>query len=103
MSNAQQYLAQADKRASASTGGFSSFFGGGSSTSKLEEARELYTSAANAFKVEKQFKASGDAFMKAGDTALRAKEPDDAANDYWNAAKAYKKSHPESTCSTHCH
>jgi len=89
-------LQQADKKAnSASSSGFASFFTGSSSSSKLEDARELYNSAANAFKLEKSFKESGDAFVKAGDCATKAGEKDDAALDYWNAAKAYKKTHPE--------
>jgi len=95
MSNAQELLAKATKKESASSSGFASFFGGGNSTSKYEEARDLYVSAANAFKLEKSFKDSGDSFVRAGDCAIKASEKDDAANDYWNAAKAYKKTHPE--------
>ena len=95
MSNAQELLSKASKKESSSSGGFASFFGGSNSSSKFEEARDLYVSAANAFKLEKSFKDSGDAFVKAGECALKAGEKDDAANDYWNAAKAYKKTHPE--------
>lgn len=95
MSNAQELLSKAAKKESSSSSGFASFFGGGSSTTKFEEARDLYVSAANAFKLEKSFKDSGDAFIRAGDCAVKAIEKDDAANDYWNAAKAYKKTHPE--------
>jgi alpha-soluble NSF attachment protein len=100
--SAQSLLAQAAKKeASGSSSGFSSFFSGGSS-SKLEEARELYNSAANAFKLEKSFKESGDAFVKAGDVAVKAGEKDDAALDYWNASKAYKKTHPERAAALPC-
>jgi len=95
MSTAQELLAKARKKKTASSGGFASFFGGSSKTSNLEEARELFVSAANAFKAEKAFKDSADAFVEAGDCALQANEKDDAANDFWNAAKAYKKTHPE--------
>jgi hypothetical protein len=93
--SAQSLLAQAAKKeASGSSSGFSSF--------KLEEARELYNSAANAFKLEKSFKESGDAFVKAGDVAVKAGEKDDAALDYWNASKAYKKTHPERAAALPC-
>lgn len=96
MSNADSLLQQAIKKeGSSSKGGLSSFFGGGRSTSNLEEARDLYVNAANAYKLDKRFKESGDAFARAGDCAIKAGEKDDAANDYWNAAKSYKKTHPE--------
>lgn len=78
---------KADKKA-ASAGGWSLF----SSSSKNEEAHDLYTSAANAFKMEKLWKESGDAFVKAAEIN---DDKDDAANDYWNASKSYKKTHPE--------
>lgn len=46
-------LQKADKAASGATGGFS-FFGGRSE--KWENAADLYTQAANAFRVQKQSK-----------------------------------------------
>lgn len=70
-----------------------SFFSG--SSSKFEEAHELYVSAGNAFKMEKKWKESGDCFCKAAEMALKGDEKDDAANDYWTASKSYKKTHPE--------
>jgi alpha-soluble NSF attachment protein len=86
-------LAKADRKLTSSS---SSFFGfGGSSTSKIEEARELYISAANQFKVEKKWKDSGDAFCKAAECSLKLGEKDDAGNDFWSAAKSYNKSNPE--------
>jgi len=89
---AQELMAKAAKKMG-SSGGFSSFFGG--SSSKYDEAHDLYVSAANAYRVEKSWKESGDAFCKAAECALRSDEKDDAANDFWNASKSYKKSHPE--------
>ncbi|WAQ88881.1 hypothetical protein PtA15_10A302 [Puccinia triticina] len=86
-------LAKAERKLTSSS---SSFFGfGGSSTSKIEEARELYISAANQFKVEKKWKDSGDAFCKAAECSLKLGEKDDAGNDFWSAAKSYNKSTPE--------
>lgn len=84
---------KADAKAMPSTG-FSSFFGSGSS-SKHEAARDLYVSAANAFTLEKQFKRAGECHTLAAEMALKLQEDDDAAGDYWNASKAYKKSNPE--------
>lgn len=88
-------LAKADRKLTSSS---SSFFGfGGTSTTKLEEARELYQTAANQFKVEKNWKESGDAFCKAAECSLKLGEKDDVANDYWSACKSYNKSNPECT------
>ena len=91
MSQAQSLLASADKKANSSSG----FFSFGSSSTKYEEAHDLYKGAANAFKLEGRFKESGDAFCKAAEMSLKQNEKDDAANDFWDASKAYKKSHPE--------
>lgn len=92
-SNAHDTLAKADRKLTSSG---SSFFGfGGSSSSKLEEARELYTTAANQFKVEKKWKESGDAFCKAAECSLKIGEKDDAGNDFWSAARSYNKCNPE--------
>ncbi|CAH7683862.1 soluble NSF attachment protein [Phakopsora pachyrhizi] len=93
-SSANETLAKAERKLQSSSSG--SFFGfGGSSSSKLEESRELFISAANQFKVEKCWKESGDCFSKAADCSLKLGEKDDAANDFWSAAKSYNKSHPE--------
>lgn len=80
--------AKADKKASAS-GGWSFFGGGGSS--KWEEAHDLYAQAGNAFRLEKRWRESGDAYCKAAEMSVKAGELDDAANDYWTASKSYKK------------
>ncbi|EGG09431.1 uncharacterized protein MELLADRAFT_71234 [Melampsora larici-populina 98AG31] len=92
-SAANDTLAKADRKLTSST---SSFFGfGGTSTSKLEEARELYQSAANQFKLEKKWKESGDAFCKSAECSLKLGEKDDASNEFWSASKSYNKSNPE--------
>ncbi|KAF8317596.1 vesicular-fusion protein SEC17 [Clavulina sp. PMI_390] len=88
-SPAQVLLAKADKRYNASTGWFSS------STTKYEEAGDLFQQAANAFKIEKLMKESGDAFTKEADCRDKQGERDEAANAWWNAAKSYKKGYPE--------
>ncbi|GAA6031277.1 hypothetical protein JCM8097_005580 [Rhodosporidiobolus ruineniae] len=90
-SQGDQLRQKADKKA-ASSSGFSFF---SSSSSKFEEAYDLYTSAANQFKIENRHKDAGDCFCKAAEMALKNDEKDDAANSFWTASKSYKKSHPE--------
>ncbi|KAI9462368.1 vesicular-fusion protein SEC17 [Lactarius psammicola] len=88
-SPAQTLLEKADKKAGASTGWFSS------SSTKFEEAGDLYQQAANAFKLEKLFREAGDAFSKEAECREKCKETNDAANAWWNAAKAYKRGFPD--------
>ncbi|KAG9126964.1 vesicular-fusion protein S17 [Ceratobasidium sp. 392] len=89
LSQAQQLLAKAEKKAAGSSGWFSS------SSSKYEEAGDLYQQAANSFKIDKLWKEAGDAFTKEAQCREQAGEKDDAANAYWNAAKAYKRGFPD--------
>jgi len=88
-SPAQTLLEKADKKAGASTGWFSS------SSNKFEEAGDLYQQAANGFKLEKLFREAGDAFSKEAECREKCKETNDAANAWWNAAKAYKRGYPD--------
>jgi len=88
-SPAQTLLEKADKKAGASTGWFSS------SSTKFEEAGDLYQQAANSFKLEKLFREAGDAFSKEAECREKCKETNDAANAWWNAAKAYKRGFPD--------
>ncbi len=88
-SPAQTLLEKADKKASASTGWFSS------ASTKFEEAGDLYQQAANAFKLDKLFREAGDAFSKEAECREKCKEMNDAANAWWNAAKAYKRGYPD--------
>lgn len=92
-SNAEEYLARAEKKASSSVGWF------GSSSSKWEEAGDLFAQAANAFKVEKQWTQSGQAFEREAACRQHANENNDAMNAFHNAAKSYKKSDPEAAVS----
>ncbi|KAB8346110.1 hypothetical protein FH972_023158 [Carpinus fangiana] len=86
-------LQQADKAASGASGGFS-FFGG--RTEKYERAAELYTQAANSFRLQKQGKEAGLAFERAAAIQINnLQEPDDAANTYQEAFKSYKATDPE--------
>ena len=84
-------LAKADKKLG-SGGGWLSF---GSGSSKFEEAGDIYQQAANQFKIDKQFKDSGDAFAKEAECREKSGETNEAANAWWNAAKSYKQGHPD--------
>jgi alpha-soluble NSF attachment protein len=87
-SNAQVLLEKADKKANSSAGWFTS------SSSKYEEAGDLYQQAANTFKLEKLFKEAGDSFSREAECRELGGESNEAANAWWNASKAYKKGFP---------
>ncbi|KAF9040573.1 vesicular-fusion protein SEC17 [Panaeolus papilionaceus] len=88
-SPAQTLLEKADKKAASSAGWF------GSTSTKFEEAGDLYQQAANAFKLEKLFKEAGDSFAREAECREKCKESNEAANAWWNAAKAYKRGFPD--------
>lgn len=90
-SSPEELLKTAEKRAN-STGGFFSF---GSSSTKLEEAAELYKAAANKFRAANRFDDAGHAFMKAAETEIKAGETDYAANTFFEASKCFKMTRPE--------
>jgi len=85
-------LQKAEKALQSASGGFSLF---GGRQDRYENAADLYTQAANAFRVQKQNKEAGLAFEKAA--AIQSKnlsEPDDAANSLTEAFKVYRKTDP---------
>lgn len=88
-STAQTILEKADKKINSSTGWFSS------SSTKYEEAGDIYQQAANAFKLDKRFRDAGDAFAREAECREKCKESNEAANAWWNAAKAYKRGYPD--------
>jgi len=84
---------QADKAASSAGSGFS-FFGGRGD--RWENAVELYTQAANSFRMQKSGREAGQAFEKAAQLQQsKLNEPDDSANTLVEAFKAYRKDEPE--------
>ncbi|EME48651.1 hypothetical protein DOTSEDRAFT_67628 [Dothistroma septosporum NZE10] len=86
-------LQKAEKAAASASGGFSLF---GGKTEKLENAVELYTQAANAFRMQKSGKEAGQAFERAAEIQSgKLSEPDDAANTLTEAYKAYRTNEPE--------
>ncbi|KUJ13274.1 TPR-like protein [Mollisia scopiformis] len=85
-------MQKADKAASGAGGGFSLF---GGRQEKWENAADLYTQAANAFRMQNQNKEAGQAFEKAAQIQTqKLNEPDDAANTLTEAFKVYKKTDP---------
>lgn len=91
-SPAHTLLEKADKKAASSGGWFSS------SNSKYEEAGDLYQQAANSFKIDKLFKEAGDAHAREAECREKCQEANEAAQAWWNAAKAYKRGNPDCEC-----
>ncbi|KAI6245553.1 putative vesicular-fusion protein sec17 [Erysiphe necator] len=86
-------LQKAEKAVAGASGGFSLF---GGRQEKWENAADLYTQAANAFRLQKQNKEAGEAFEKcAAIQTDKLNEADDAANTFTEAFKVYKKGYPE--------
>ena len=88
-SGAKLLLEKADKKAVANTGWF------GTSSTKFEEAGDLYQQAANAFKLDKLYREAGDAFSREAECREKSNEPLEAANAWWSASKAYKRADPK--------
>ncbi|KIX97470.1 uncharacterized protein Z520_06922 [Fonsecaea multimorphosa CBS 102226] len=86
-------LQKADKAAQGASGGFSLF---GGRAEKWENAADLYTQAANAFRVQKQNLEAGKAFEQAASIQQsKLNEPDDMANTLTEAFKVYRKESPQ--------
>jgi len=69
--------------------GFGGIFGG---NSKWEEAGDMYTKAANLYKMSKAWDQAGAAYQKASECHLKLQSKHEAASNYINAANCYKKS-----------
>ncbi|KAG7314578.1 hypothetical protein KOW79_021881 [Hemibagrus wyckioides] len=82
----------ADKKMQMSASLFGKFFG---SSSKAEEACDMYTRAANMFKMAKNWHAAGDAFCKAARVHLKTQSKHNAAVCFIDAGNAYKKADPQ--------
>jgi len=93
MSDPRALLQQAEKVERSASGGFLSSLLG-SRGSKLELAADLYTQAANAFRVQRQGSEAGQAFEKAAEIQFQMGEHDDVANTMVEAYKSYKNQEP---------
>ncbi|KAL9640818.1 MAG: hypothetical protein Q9164_000053 [Protoblastenia rupestris] len=86
-------LSQANKAASSAGSGFSLF---GGKTDKYENAVDLYTKAANAFRLQQNGTEAGRAYEQAAALQKnKLNEPDDMANTLQEAYKAYRKTSPQ--------
>ncbi|QUC23856.1 uncharacterized protein UV8b_08097 [Ustilaginoidea virens] len=93
MSQDPRALLQKAEKTLASAGGGFSFFGG--REDKYQNAADLFTQAANAFKMQNQNVEAGKAFEQAAQVqTAKLNEPDDGANSLVDAFKAYRKDAP---------
>lgn len=92
MSNPASLVAEAEKLAKPQTGLFS--FLGGSSSSRLEDASDLYIQAANMYRLEKNFSEAGKQFVNAALLQKKLNSHNDVANNFIEAYKCYKTSSP---------
>ncbi|XP_013787636.1 alpha-soluble NSF attachment protein-like [Limulus polyphemus] len=88
---AMQLVADAEKKLRSAQGFLGQLFGG---SSKVEEACELYTRAANMFKMAKKWSAAGSAFCEAASLHQKIDSRHNAASCYVDAGNCYKKSDP---------
>jgi len=79
---AEEYVIRADKK-------LSSWITG---ASKWEDAAELYTKAANLFKMEKKWDNAASAYSKASECHIKLQSKYEAASSYVQAAGCHKKS-----------
>ncbi|XP_056652222.1 alpha-soluble NSF attachment protein isoform X3 [Monodelphis domestica] len=64
-------------------------------SSKIEEACEIYSRAANMFKMAKSWSAAGNAFCQAAQLHLQLQSKHDAATSFVDAGNAFKKADPQ--------
>ncbi|XP_062368438.1 alpha-soluble NSF attachment protein-like [Cinclus cinclus] len=89
---AQRLLAEADKKVRGAQSFLGGLFGG---SSRLEEACECYTRAANMFKMAKNWSQAGAAFSRAAQLQLQLQSKHDAATNFVDAGNAFKKADPQ--------
>uniref|UniRef100_A0A8B9RAQ8 Alpha-soluble NSF attachment protein-like n=2 Tax=Astyanax mexicanus TaxID=7994 RepID=A0A8B9RAQ8_ASTMX len=96
---AMALIAEADKKSHTTGSFFGTFFG---SSSKAEEACDLYVRAANMFKMAKNWNAAGDAFCKSAKLQLQMQSKHNAAVNFIDAGNAYKKADPQEAIKCLC-
>lgn len=89
---AMQLVAEAEKKLKSAQGFLGSLFG---KSSKIEEACEMYSKAANMFKMAKKWSAAGSAFCEGANLQLKCGNKHDAATCFVDAGNCYKKSDPQ--------
>eukprot|EP00069_Balaena_mysticetus_P002063 bmy_15620T0 len=66
-----------------------------SGNTRIEEACEMYTRAANMFKMAKNWSAAGNAFCQAAKLHMQLQSKHDSATSFVDAGNAYKKADPQ--------
>jgi len=66
-----------------------------SSSSKYDDACELYDKAAAQFKIDKEWEKAGQTYVKAAEICEKQKNFHEATQHYMNAAKAFKNANPK--------
>ncbi|XP_062496540.1 alpha-soluble NSF attachment protein [Pezoporus occidentalis] len=89
---ALQLLAEADRKLRGSRSFLAGLFGG---NSRIEEACDTYSRAANMFKMAKNWSAAGNAFCQAAQLHLQLQSKHDAATSFVDAGNAFKKADPQ--------
>ncbi|TSP36085.1 Alpha-soluble NSF attachment protein [Bagarius yarrelli] len=85
---AMALVSEADRKMKKSVSLFGKYFG---SSSKAEEACDIYTKAANIYKMIKNWHAAGDLFVKAARLQIKLDSKHNAAVSFINAGNAYRK------------
>ncbi|XP_003740040.1 alpha-soluble NSF attachment protein-like [Galendromus occidentalis] len=88
---AMQLLADADKKLKSAQGFFGSMF---NAESKIIDACELYSKAANSFKLSKKWSAGGSAYSKSAELHFKVGNKHEAATLYTEASHCYKRTEP---------
>ncbi|CAO2578427.1 Beta-soluble NSF attachment protein, partial [Lemmus lemmus] len=96
---AVQLMAEAEKRVKASHSFLRGLFGG---NTRIEEACEMYTRAANMFKMAKNWSAAGNAFCQAAKLHMQLQSKHDSATSFVDAGNAYKKADPQGKATVSC-
>ncbi|XP_064557123.1 alpha-soluble NSF attachment protein-like [Zonotrichia leucophrys gambelii] len=89
---AQRLLSEAERKVRGAQSFLGGLFGG---SSRLEEACDCYTRAANMFKMAKNWSQAGAAFSRAAQLQLQLQSKHDAATNFVDAGNAFKKADPQ--------
>ncbi|XP_050183177.1 alpha-soluble NSF attachment protein-like, partial [Myiozetetes cayanensis] len=93
---AKRLLSEADRKVRGASSFLGALFGG---SSRLEDACECYTRAANLFKMAKNWSEAGSAFCRASRLHEQLQSKPDAASRLVDAANAFKKCDPQEAVS----
>ncbi|XP_064258199.1 LOW QUALITY PROTEIN: alpha-soluble NSF attachment protein [Passer domesticus] len=93
---AQRLLSEAERKVRGAQSFLGGLFGG---SSRLEEACEAFTRAANLFKMAKDWRQAGSAFCRAAQLQLQLQSKHDAATNFVDAGNAFKKADPQEAVS----